>query len=169
MAEITLHGTQINTVGDLPKMDAPAPDFELVDTELEDVSLGAYPDKKKLISIIPSIDTPVCATSTAKFIDAAKERTADMFLIVSADLPFAHSRFCQDASADNIKLLSTMRSRRFAKDYGVLITNGALSGLCARAVMVLDADNKVVHAELVSEIGNEPDYDAALRALDSRD
>lgn len=168
MAEISLHGTPIQTCGDLPKVDSAAPDFSLVNTKLEDVSLDAFPDKKKLLNIIPSIDTPVCEKSTKAFSDAAKERPQDLFLIVSADLPFAYSRFFMDEGAmDNVVSLSMMRSDQFARDYGILITTGPLAGICARAVVVLDTENKIVHTELVSEIGSEPDYDAALRGLDA--
>lgn len=168
MAEITLHGTKIETNGELPKVGATAPNFTLVNTKLEDVSLDSFPDKKKLISIIPSIDTPVCEKSTHAFCAAAKDRPHDMFFIVSADLPFAFSRFfMEQAAVEHLVALSTMRSDDFARDYGVLITTGALAGICARAVLVLDAENSVLHSQLVPEVGNEPDYEAALRELDS--
>lgn len=170
MAEITLHGTPVKTIGDLPDIGSVAPDFNLVDINLEAVALGTFPDKKKLISIIPSIDTPVCADTSGMFIHSAKERPSDIFLIISSDLPFAHSRFHQqNEPGDNFKLLSTIRTRQFSKDYGVLITDGALAGLCARAILVLDTNNKIVYTELVPEIGDKPDCDAALRALDELD
>jgi thiol peroxidase len=163
MATITLKGNEIHTNGELPAVGAAAPDFQLVDAELNNRSLADYAGKKKLISIVPSLDTPVCATSTRKFNDQARDDA--VMLIVSADLPFAMSRFCGAEATDKVVPLSMMRSRNFAKDYGVLITDGPLEGITARAVVVLDESNKVVHAELVPEIAQEPDYDAALAAL----
>lgn len=166
MAEITLHGDAFQTNGDLPKVGESAPDFALVDTDLAEVSLGSLREGNKLIYTIPSIDTPVCETSTKKFMDAAKERPKSTFLVVSADLPFAFTRFFQDDKPDNIIPLSMVRAKKFAKDYGVLISSGPLAGICARAIVVLNADNQVMHTELVSEISDPPDYEAALRSLD---
>jgi thiol peroxidase len=163
MATITLQGNEIHTNGDLPAVGSAAPDFQLVDAELANRSLADYAGKKKLISIVPSLDTPVCATSTKKFNDQARDDA--VMLIVSADLPFAMGRFCGAEATDKVVPLSMMRSRNFAKDYGVLITDGPLEGITARAVVVLDENNKVVHAELVPEIAQEPDYDAAMAAL----
>lgn len=165
MAKITLKGNAINTNGDLPQAGDDAPDFLLVDSALADVSLATYKGKKKLLSIVPSLDTPVCATSTKKFNDSAKEKPDAVFLIIASDLPFAMSRFCAAESADNVITLSLMRSRKFAKDYGVLIEDGPLAGITARAIVVLDENDKVIHSELVPEIAEEPDYDAALAAL----
>lgn len=165
MAKITLRGTEINTNGELPTAGDDAPDFSLVDADLSDVSLASYEGKKKLLSIVPSLDTPVCATSTKKFNDAAKEKSDAVFLMIAADLPFAMSRFCSAEGTDNVITLSMMRSRNFAKDYGVLIEDGPLAGITARAVIVIDENNKITHSELVPEIAQEPDYDAALAAL----
>lgn len=165
MAIITLKGNEIHTNGELPKAGDKAPDFSLVGGDLADVSLATYRGKKKLLSIVPSLDTPVCATSTRKFDEHAKTRGDTVFLMVSADLPFAMKRFCETEGADNVISLSMMRSRNFAKDYGVLIEDGPLAGITARAVLVIDENDKVVHAELVSEIAEEPDYDTALAAL----
>lgn len=165
MAKITLQGKDINTSGELPKIGDDAPDFSLVNSKLGDVSLSSYKGKKKLLNIVPSLDTDVCAISTKKFNDAAKEKTAAVFLMISADLPFAMSRFCKAEGTDNVKTLSMMRSRKFAKDYGVLIEDGPLAGITARAVVVMDEHNKVIHSELVYEIAQEPDYDAALAVL----
>ncbi len=165
MATITLHGDEIHTNGELPKEGDDAPDFTLVNSDLGDVSLATYEGKKKLLSIVPSLDTPVCATSTKKFNDFAKEKSDAVFLMIAADLPFAMSRFCSAEGADNVITLSMMRSRNFAKDYGVLIDDGPLAGITARAIVVIDESNKVIHSELVSEIAQEPDYDAALAAL----
>ena len=165
MASITLKGNEIHTNGELPKVGAQAPDFSLVNGDLADVSLATYAGKKKLLSIVPSLDTPVCATSTKKFNDHAKEKGDTVFLMISADLPFAMKRFCAAEGADNVISLSMMRSRNFAKDYGVLIEDGPLAGITARAVVVVDENDKVVHAELVPEIAEEPDYDTALAKL----
>ena len=165
MATITLQGNEIHTNGDLPKAGDDAPDFSLVNAELGDVSLATYQGKKKLLSIVPSLDTPVCATSTKKFNDTAKEKSDAVFLMISADLPFAMSRFCTVEGTDNVIALSMMRSRNFAKDYVVLIEDGPLAGITARAIVVIDENNKVIHSELVPEIAQEPDYDAALALI----
>ncbi|MGB5621029.1 MAG: thiol peroxidase [Gammaproteobacteria bacterium] len=165
MATVTLHGNEIHTNGDLPRVGSKAPDFTLTDRDLNDVSLGDWVGKKKLLSIFPSIDTPVCAISTKKFNDYAREHGDTVLLMVSADLPFAHKRFCGDEGLENVSTLSTMRAPEFAANYGVQIEDGPLAGLSARAVLVLDENDNVVHAELVPEIGQEPDYDAALKAL----
>ncbi len=165
MATITLRGNEFHTNGDLPAAGSQAPDFVLVNSDLEDVSLATYRGKKKLLSIVPSLDTPVCATSTKKFNEYAQDKDDTVFLMISADLPFAMKRFCSAEGADSVIPLAMMRSRNFAKDYGVLIEDGPLAGITARAVVVIDENDKIVHGELVSEIGNEPDYDAALAAL----
>ncbi len=114
---------------------------------------------------MPSLDTPVCQLSTKKFNDYAKQHADTVILIVAADLPFAMSRFCGDEGLENVVPLSIMRNRNFAKDYGVLIDDGPLKGITCRALMVLDENNKVISSELVSEIADEPNYDAALAAL----
>jgi thioredoxin-dependent peroxiredoxin len=165
MANITLHGTPINTNGELPAVGSQAPDFHLVDSDLNDVNLATYAGKKKLLNIVPSLDTPTCATSTRKFNEFARQRADVVMLVISADLPFAQKRFCGAEGVDNVLPLSLMRTRGFAKDYGVLIENGPLAGITARAVVVLDADDRVLYTELVPEIGDEPNYDAALAAL----
>lgn len=163
MASITLKGNAISTNGDLPAIGSQAPDFKLTDAELNDKSLADFKGKKKLLNIVPSLDTPVCATSTKKFNDAASDDT--VMLIISADLPFAMGRFCTAEGTDKVISLSMMRSKNFAKDYGVLIQDGPLAGITARAVVVLDENDKVVYTELVPEIAQEPDYDKALSAL----
>lgn len=165
MATITLQGNEIHTNGDLPKVGDNAPDFSLVNAELGDVSLATYKGKKKLLNIVPSLDTPVCATSTKKFNETAKEKSDTVFLMIAADLPFAMSRFCTAEGTDNVIALSMMRSRKFAKDYGVLIEDGPLAGITARALVVIDENDKVIYSELVPEIAQEPNYDAALAAL----
>ncbi len=165
MAEVTLKGNKIHTNGQLPKVGAKAPDFRLTTKDLKDVSLADFKGKKKLISIFPSIDTGVCAMSTKKFNDHARGHDDAVMLMASADLPFALGRFCGDEGLDNVVPASMMRDKKFAEDYGVLLTDGPLAGVTARAVVVLDENDTVVHAELVGEIGDEPDYEAALKAL----
>ena len=165
MATITLRGNEIHTTGTLPAVGSQAPDFALVDGKLADKSLRDFAGKKKLLSIVPSLDTPVCALSTKKFNEQAKSRADTVMLMISADLPFAQGRFCAAEGATNVVPLSMMRSRKFAKDYGVLIEDGPLAGITARAIVVLDQNDKVVHSELVPEIAQEPNYDAALKAL----
>lgn len=165
MATITLKGEETRTLGDLPKVGSRAPEFTLTDSSLTDVSLSKWHGQRKLLNIFPSVDTPVCAESTRKFNKFASENEQVAMLMISADLPFAHKRFCADEGLDNVVPLSTMRSRDFARDYGVLIEDGPLAGLNARAVLVVDENDVVVHAELVSEVGDEPDYESALRAL----
>lgn len=165
MASITIEGNEIHTNGDLPAVGSDAPDFHLVDGELNDKHLADYAGKKKLLNIVPSLDTGVCATSTKKFNEAASGKDNVTMLVISADLPFAQGRFCSAEKIENVIPLSMMRSRNFAKDYGVLIEDGPLAGITARAVVVIDENNKVVYTELVPEIGQEPDYDKALAAL----
>ena len=165
MAKITLHGTECSTNGDLPAVGSSAPELHLTDGELNDVTLADFKGKKKLLNIVPSLDTPTCATSTIKFNKAAKGRDDVVVLIVSADLPFAQGRFCTGEKLDNVVPVSIMRSKNFSKDYGVLIQDGPLAGITARAVVVLDENDKVVYTQLVPEIGDEPDYESALAAL----
>ncbi len=165
MATITLQGNEVHTNGDLPSMGNKSPDFLLVNKDLKNIKLNEFYGKKKLLSIVPSLDTPVCAISTKKFSEFAAQRDDVVVLIISADLPFAMSRFCNSESVENVITLSMMRNKDFARDYGILIQDGPLEGISARAVVVLDADNDVIYSELVSEISDEPDYQAALDAL----
>lgn len=165
MATITLRGNPIQTSGDLPGPGSEIPGFRLVDVGLKDVTLHDYAGKRKVLNIFPSIDTPTCAMSVRKFNERAAGLDNTVVLCISADLPFAPKRFCGAEGIGNVATLSLMRGRNFAKDYGVLIEDGPLAGLTARAVLVLDADNKVLHSELVPEIAQEPDYDAALKVL----
>jgi thiol peroxidase len=168
MARITLKGNPCETSGDLPRVGSKAPDFRLVNAELGDVTLDTYAGKRKVISIVPSLDTPVCATSTRKFDEHAATIGNTVMLIVSADLPFAQKRFCTAEHTDRVVALSTMRGREFAEDYGVLITNGPLEGIMARAIVCADEQGRVVHTQLVPEIAQEPDYAAALNAFNKR-
>ncbi len=167
MAKITLQGNEIHTNGNLPGIGSSAPDFTLVNKDLEDVSLSAFPGKRKILNIVPSLDTPVCAMSTKKFDEFAKEHDDTAILTISADLPFAMSRFCVSENLEHVISLSIMRSQDFSRDYGVLIEDGPLAGITARAIVVLDQKNVVVHTELVGEIAHEPDYKAAIQALGS--
>ena len=165
MASVTLRGTQTNTNGELPAIGSPAPDFKLTDSTLADKTLADYKGKKKILSIVPSLDTQVCATSTKKFNEAVKDYENTVILVISADLPFAQKRFCDENKTQGVVTLSAMRSRNFAKDYGVLIQDGPLAGITARAIVVIDENDKIIYTQLVSEIGDEPDYDKALAAL----
>lgn len=165
MAQTALQGNPVRLAGDLPAVGTAAPDFRLVDKDLADRSLADFAGKKKLLNIVPSLDTPVCATSTKRFNESMAGKAGAVALVISADLPFAMGRFCGAEGIDNVIPLSMMRSRTFAKDYGVLIEDGPLAGITARAVVVLDADNRVLYTQLVPEITQEPDYEAALAAL----
>ncbi len=164
MAQVTLKGNPIHTNGDLPAVGARAPAFKLTSGELKDVTLADYAGKKKILNIVPSLDTAVCATSTRKFNESAGKLANTVVLVVSADLPFASKRFCTTEGLQNVTTLSLMRDKNFAKDYGVLLQDGPLAGLTARAVVVLDEQDKVVYRQLVPEIGQEPDYEKALAA-----
>lgn len=165
MATVTLKGNPIETSGQLPAVGAKAPDFKLVAEDLQDVSLASYAGKRKILNIVPSLDTSVCATSARKFNEKVKELKNTQVLIVSADLPFASERFRSNEGLKEIVTLSMMRSKDFARDYGVLMTSGPLAGLCARAVVVVDENDKVIYTELVPEIVREPDYDKVLAAV----
>jgi len=165
MATITLHGNAFSTNGDLPKPGSDAPGFRLVNGDLKDVTLHDYVGKKKVLNIFPSIDTPTCAMSVRKFNEKAAGHDDTVVLCISADLPFAQKRFCGAEGISNVQTLSLMRGASFADEYGVSIENGPLAGLTARAVVVLNAANKVLHSELVTEVADEPNYDAALKAL----
>ena len=165
MAQTALQGNPVQLSGDLPAVGSTAPDFSLTAGDLSDVSLATYAGKKKLLNIVPSLDTGVCAASTRKFNETMADRDDAVALVISADLPFASGRFCSAEGITNVINLSMMRSRNFAKDYGVLIVDGPLAGITARAVVVLDADNRVLYSQLVPEITQEPDYAAAMAAL----
>jgi thiol peroxidase len=163
MAQITLRGNPINTVGELPAVGSPAPAFNLVGTDLGAVSNDQFGGKPVVLNIFPSIDTPVCATSVRTFNQRAAAGGATV-LCVSNDLPFAQARFCGAEGIENVKTGSAFRDS-FGKDYGVTIVDGPMAGLLARAVVVVGADGKVAYTELVPEIAQEPDYDAALSAV----
>lgn len=162
---VTLKGNPFQVAGDLPQAGQQAKPFTLVGKDLADVSLKAFAGKRKILNIFPSIDTPTCATSVRKFNQQANDVPNAVVLCISADLPFAQTRFCGAEGLANVVTLSTMRGREFLDDYGVALKSGPLAGVAARAVVVLDENDKVVHSELVAEIANEPDYSAALAAL----
>jgi len=164
MASITLKGNPLRTVGELPSVGSKAPDFTLLRNDLSEVSLGTFSGKKKVVSLFPSVDTPVCANSVRAFNEKAAGKPDAVVLNVSADTPFALKRFCAAEGIENCETLSAFRSS-LPDDYGVRIQDGPLEGLCSRAVLVLDENDKVVYAEQVPEIAQEPDYDAALAAL----
>jgi len=154
----------INTSGELPEVGTQAPDFSLVNARLEDVSLATYAGKKKVLNIVPSLDTPVCAASARAFNEKAERFENTTILMVSADLPFAQGRFCEAEGLKEVIPVSTFRSS-FAEDYGVQIVDSMLAGLTARAVVIIDENDKVIYTELVTEITHEPDYDEALAVI----
>lgn len=162
MATITLQGNAIETVGNLPAVGSDAPAFSLPNTSLEAVSLGDFAGKTVILNIYPSVDTGICAASTRRFNEIARDNGVTV-LNVSADLPFAHGRFCGAEGLENVVSLSVFRNPEFGNDYGVTITSGALAGLLSRAVVVIK-DGKVAYTEQVPEIVQEPDYAAALAA-----
>jgi len=162
---VTLGGAPVTLFGTLPTVGQIAPEFILVDKDLKDISLKNFAGKRKVLNIVPSLDTAVCATSTRKFNEAAGKLNNTVVLVISADLPFAMSRFCVAEGLDNVVTLSLMRGRDFMRNYGVKIADTALAGVTARAVLVLDESDHIIYAELVSDITHEPNYDAALAAL----
>lgn len=165
MANVTFGGNPIEVGGQFPTAGSKAPAFTLVGADLKDVSLADFAGKRKVLNIVPSLDTPVCATSTRKFNEAAAKLENTVVLSISADLPFAAGRFCTTEGIANVKPLSTFRDKGFKQAYGVDITSGPLAGVTARAVVVLDANDNVLYSQLVPEIKDEPNYDAALAAL----
>ncbi len=165
MAKITLKGNPINTSGELPKTGTKAPDFKLVKGDLGNVSLKDFAGKKVVMNIFPSIDTPVCATSVKKFNERATSLNNAVLLCIAQDLPFAFKRFCGAEGIEKVTALSAFRDKEFGNHYGVTITDGPLAGVFARAIVVLDETGNVTYTELVPEIAQEPNYEAALKAL----
>ena len=165
MAQVTLKGNPVQVDGQLPQAGQQAPAFSLVAGDLSDVTLASLAGKRKVLNIFPSVDTPTCATSVRKFNAEASQLNNTVVLCISADLPFAQARFCGAEGLDKVVTLSTMRGAAFLQDYGVAFATGPLVGLTARAVIVLDEQDKVLHSELVPEVAQEPDYAAALAAL----
>jgi thiol peroxidase len=163
MAQITLRGNPINTVGELPAVGSKAPAFNLTGADLSPVSSEGFSGKSVLLNIFPSVDTPVCATSVRKFNERAAETGATV-VNVSKDLPFAQKRFCGAEGIENVTTASAFRDS-FGEDYGITIADGPMAGLLGRSVVVIGADGNVAYTQLVPEIAEEPDYDAALAAL----
>ena len=164
MAQITLGGNPVNTSGDLPSVGSKAPDFTLTKRDLSSVSLSDLAGQRVVLNIFPSIDTGVCATSVRTFNEKAASAENTVVLCVSADLPFAQNRFCGAEGIENVDTGSTFKNPEFADTYGVRLLDGRLAGLCARAVVVIGADGNVAYNQLVPDIAQEPDYDAALAA-----
>jgi thiol peroxidase len=165
MSTVTLAGNPINIGGHFPAAGSQAADFSLTTGELGSAGNASYAGKRKILNIFPSVDTGVCAASVRRFNQDAGSLSNTVVLCISADLPFAQARFCGAEGLDNVVMLSTFRNPEFKQAYGVDIETGPLAGLCARAVVVLDENNRVLHSELVSEIKDEPDYAAALAVL----
>ena len=164
MAQVTLGGNPVHTSGELPKVGSTAPEFSLAKADLSSLDSADLAGQRVILNIFPSVDTPTCATSTRVFNERAATLTNTAVVCVSADLPFAIGRFCGAEGIDNVSTGSVFRSS-FGRDYGVTLIDGPFRGVLARAVVVLDADHQVAYTELVSEIGHEPNYDAAIAAL----
>jgi thiol peroxidase len=165
MASFTLKGTPFQTSGDLPRTGSFAPDFVMTKDDLTEIRLSDCQDKKVVLNIFPSLDTSTCAAAMKTFNQLAEKHKNVMFLCISADLPFAQKRFCTAEHLNNVIPVSIFRNPEFGQHYGLLIENGPLSGLLARAVIVLDETGKIAYQELVSEITNEPNYRSAEAAL----
>ncbi|WP_165021048.1 MULTISPECIES: thiol peroxidase [unclassified Dysgonomonas] len=165
MSKITLHGGEINTIGQLPAVGSVAPDFTLVKNDLSDLSLKELKGKNVILNIFPSLDTSTCAASVRKFNKEAASLPNTVILAISADLPFAAGRFCTTEGIENVIPASVFRNDTFAKTYGVLLIDGPLKGLLARSVVVVNPEGKVVYTELVPETTNEPNYQAAINTI----
>ncbi len=165
MATITLKGNPVNTVAELPENGTAAPSFTLVNKDLSESNLADYAGKTVVLNIFPSLDTPVCAASVRRFNLEASSIPGAVVLCVSADLPFAHKRFCEVEGIENVVSLSVFRSPEFGQDYGVTMADGPLKGILSRAVVIIDPEGKVIYAEQVPEITQEPDYEEALKAM----
>ena len=165
MAKITLRGNPVNTSGNLPAKGSKAPDFTLVKSDLGNLSLSELKGKKVILSISPSLDTGICATSLRKFNQFASERPNTVILAITKDLPFASARFCSTEGIQNASALSGFRDSSFGKDYGVEILDGGFKGLYSRCIVIIDEEGKVKYTQQVPEIAQEPDYDEALAAL----
>ena len=165
MSTIKFHGNPVNTIGNLPAKGTKAPDFKLVKSDLSELNLSDLKGKKVVLNIFPSLDTGVCAASVRHFNKAAGELDNTVVVCVSKDLPFAHGRFCTAEGLNNVVTASDFREGNFGRDYGVNMTDGALAGLHSRAVVILDENGVVTYTEQVPEIVQEPDYEAALKAI----
>lgn len=165
MSQVSLRGTPVNLAGQFPNIGQSAPDFCLVSQDLSEKSLSDFGTQCKILNIFPSVDTGICAQSARTFNQKAAQCENTVILCISADLPFAQKRFCAAEGLDKVEMLSAFRSKDFATQYGVALADGPLAGLTARAVIVLDGENRVIYTQLVPEIGTEPDYEAALKAI----
>jgi thiol peroxidase len=165
MANITLKGNAIQTIGELPAKGTKAPDFELIKNDLSKVSLKDFAGKRLVLNIFPSLDTGTCAASVRRFNKEAADLKNTVVLCISRDLPFAQARFCGTEGIDNAITVSDFASGKFGKDYQLLISTGPLANLLSRSVIVLDEDHKVIYTQQVPEIVDEPNYDAALASL----
>ncbi len=165
MSQVTLGGNPIEVAGTLPAPGDKAPVFTLTGSDLAEYEISQWQGQRKILNIIPSVNTGVCAESTRRFNEKAGSLDNTVVLVISADLPFASQQFCGAEGLEDVITLSTFRNREFHRNYGVDIASGPFQGLCARAVVVLDENDQVLHSQLVSEIGEEPDYEAALAAL----
>lgn len=164
-SSVTLKGSPVDVAGNLPQIGSTAPNFTLVDAALQDATLDTYAGKRKVLNLFPSVDTPTCASSIREFNKRASSMDNTVVINISADLPFAQKRFCAAEGIENVVNLSTMRGRDFLMNYGTLIFSSKLAGLAARAVIILDENDIVKYIELVPEITEEPNYDAAVAAL----
>lgn len=165
MSSVFLQGDECHTNGEPPEAGQQAPDFSLTSTQLKEKKLTDFSGFSKLIYTVPSLDTMVCADTTKQLNELASEQENLKVIVISADLPFAQQRFCKQNKLKNITPLSMMQDKQFAKDYGILLTDGPLAGLCARAVFILDSTNKILHTELVNDIAHSPDFKFALESL----
>lgn len=165
MAHVTLKGTPAQTVGELPAVGQNAPGFTLVDKDLKEITLADFAGRKVVLNIFPSVDTPTCAMSVRRFNAEIGKQENAVAVCASMDLPFAHARFCGAEGLENVVSASAFRNPEFGDHYGVRLADGPLEGLFARAVVVIDAQGRVAYNQLVPEIADEPDYEAALQAL----
>ena len=165
MAQTNFGDQQANTNGDLPEVNSTAPDFILTGTDMKDIRLRDYAGKNVVLNIFPSVDTSTCASSVRKFNKRAAALSDTVVINIAKDLPFAMKRFCGVEGIKNVSLASDFRDRGFSKNYGVELIDTSFAGLFARAIVVIDKQGKIKHTELVPQIGQEPDYDAALKGL----
>jgi len=165
MAQITLKGNQVETAANLPAVSSKAPEFSLTGTDLGDVKLSDYHGKNVVLNIFVSLDTATCAASVRRFNEEASRQDNTVILSVSADLPFAHNRFCETEGLDNVVSLSVFKAPEFGVDYGLTMKTGPLAGLLSRSVVVVDKNGNVVYTQQVPEVTQEPDYEAAMKAL----
>lgn len=168
MAHITLGGNPVVTSGELPKIGSKAQDFELVATDLSTKTLSDFSGSNLVLNIFPSVNTGVCSASVRAFNEAASSLNETKVLCISRDLPFAQEKFCAAEGLDNVVMLSDFRTGQFGKDYGLLMTNGKFDGLLSRCVIVIDNNGQIIYTEQVPEIGQEPNYSAAINSLENR-